>query len=181
MRINRSILNPKYFTCKEWRRFNKVVEREDGNDITAQEILLKKYDVILTDYKVKPRINNKDYYFDLNGIERIDPSLTKKELALKIGKVIYKNANMNNFNKGMKIFNEGMKNFNDSISAVTKELGNNTKSQNKLWSKKTKQTPIWSEQKPKRRYKKRKSVQKDWDQRERNLERLFGKRRKFKL
>ena len=185
MRIHRSVLNPKYFTCKEWNRFNKIVERENGNDITAQEVLLKKYDVILTDYKVKKRLNNKDYYFDINGNQRTDPNLTKKELAVKIGKVIYKNANMKNFNKGMKIFDEGVRQFNDSISAFTKELGSNEtkspKNKVKIWPDKpkgikTRHVPIWSEPKKK---KKRKAVHKsrEWDKHERNLEKIWGRKK----
>lgn len=173
MRISRSILTPKYFTCKEWARFNKIVERENGNDITAQEVLLQKYEIILTDYKPRKRISNKDHYLDLNGIEKTDPNLTKKEIAVKIGRVIYKNANMKNFNKGMKIFNEGVKSFNDSISAVTKELGHdeNTKNKVKLWSNNTKSIPLWSEKKTKR-----KSKSKRLNQHQKNLEKLFGKR-----
>ena len=43
----------KYFTVKEWKRFDQWAERIDGNDITAQEIMLQKYDIILTDWKTK--------------------------------------------------------------------------------------------------------------------------------
>lgn len=41
----------KYFTVKEWKRFDVYAERVNGIDITAQELLCIKYDVILTDYK----------------------------------------------------------------------------------------------------------------------------------
>ena len=41
----------KYFTVKEWKRFDTYAERINGIDITAQEIMCKKYDVILTDWK----------------------------------------------------------------------------------------------------------------------------------
>ena len=41
----------KYFTVKEWKRFDVYAERVNGIDITAQEIMCVKYDVILTDYK----------------------------------------------------------------------------------------------------------------------------------
>lgn len=41
----------KYFTVKEWKRFDVYAERVNGIDITAQEIMCKKYDIILTDFK----------------------------------------------------------------------------------------------------------------------------------
>jgi len=43
----------KKLTVKERRRFDKIVERENGVYVTAQEILLKKYDVILTDHQTQ--------------------------------------------------------------------------------------------------------------------------------
>ena len=208
MNFNRSVLHPKYFTVKEWKKFDKYAEIDKiGNDcqfinfntqykesfesITTQEILLQKFEIILIDYKPKKYLRNKGNYFDLDGIERTDPKPTKKEIAVKVGKIIYKNANMKNFNKGMKVFDQGLKSFTDSINAFTKELGhdNNTKlwsnkkSNVQIWNKtksaKTKNIPLWPERnKPKRR--RRKSKSKEWDQRENNLERLMGKR-KFKL
>ena len=174
MRTYRSVLHPKYFTVKEWNRFDKVVERENGIDITAQEVILKKYEVILTDYKPRKHLRNKDYYFDFDGIERTDPSLTKKELAVKIGKVLYKNANMKNFNKGMKVFDQGLKSFTDSIDSFTKELGHDNNV--KLWSDKKPNNPsvkIWSD-KPKNKHTKKKRVRKTRGQK--NLERIFGKK-----
>ncbi len=41
----------KYLTVKEWKRFDKWAERVNGVDITAQEVLLSKYEIILTDWK----------------------------------------------------------------------------------------------------------------------------------
>ena len=171
MRINRSVLHPKYFTCKEWNRFDKVAERENGIDITFQEILLKKYDVILTDYKPSKFLRNKGSYFDLEGRERKDPKPTKKELAVKVGKIIYKNANMKNFNKGMKVFDQGLKSFTDSIDAFTKELGHDNNV--KLWSDKKSSVKIWSD-KPKNKHTKKKRVRKTRGQK--NLEKIFGKK-----
>jgi hypothetical protein len=43
----------KYLTVKEWKRFDQWAERVDGVDITSQEILCAKYDIILTDWKTK--------------------------------------------------------------------------------------------------------------------------------
>ena len=41
----------KYYTVKEWKRFDVYAERVNGIDITAQEVLCNKYDIVLTDYK----------------------------------------------------------------------------------------------------------------------------------
>ncbi len=118
----------KYYTIKEWKKFNKIVERENGDDITAQEVICKKYDVILTDYKVNPILSYKD--------------LNKKELILKIAK----NFNMKNFDKGMKIFDQGVKGFTNSIDAVTSQLGHDEKTtkKGKVWSNKKEGIKIWS-------------------------------------
>jgi hypothetical protein len=70
----------KYYTVKEWKRFDKVAERENGIDITMQEVLLKRYDVILTDYKTKG--------------EKIKGILAK--------------FNAENLNKGITTFNKGV-------------------------------------------------------------------------
>ena len=41
----------KYYTVKEWKRFDVYAERVNDIDITAQEVMCKKYDIVLTDYK----------------------------------------------------------------------------------------------------------------------------------
>lgn len=82
----------KYYTVKEWKKFDKVAERENGIDITMQEILLKKYDVILLDYK------------------------TKKE---KLFSVIDK-FNAKNINTGITKFNKGMDQFSKVIGEPKK-------------------------------------------------------------
>ena len=43
----------KFYTVKEWKKFDKTAERENGIDITMQEILLKKYNIILTDHMTR--------------------------------------------------------------------------------------------------------------------------------
>ena len=43
----------KFYTVKEWKKFDKAAERENGIDISMQEILLKKYNVILTDHMTR--------------------------------------------------------------------------------------------------------------------------------
>ena len=199
---------PKQYTVKEWNKFNQIADYtpDDPNTgrpyqffnyltqrlesydyMTAQEVLLHKYDIILTGYKVNPLVNYKD--------------LSKKELAVKIAK----NFNMTNFNKGMKIFNQGVKGFTDSIDAVTSQLGDGKNNdiekhiervnkQGKIWSNKKEGIKVWSAKKPSRKNKvkiwsdppkkkksrKRHSVQSkssEWDKHERNLEKLWGKRK----
>lgn len=43
----------KKYTVKEWKKFDRVVERENGVDITMQEILLQKYNIILIDHMTR--------------------------------------------------------------------------------------------------------------------------------
>ena len=79
----------KYFTVKEWKRFDQWAERIDGNDVTAQEIMLQKYDIILTDWKTKrekfvegcktaDRIGGKMVKGFLNFSESLNQKPTKK-------------------------------------------------------------------------------------------------------
>jgi D-lyxose ketol-isomerase len=77
--MNRAIRYPKKFTCKAWNKF----------DLTQQDILCCRYDIILTDYK------------------------TKKEMVMKI----LKNFNIKNVNKGITKFNKGMAQFSKVMEA----------------------------------------------------------------
>ena len=43
----------KKFTVKEWDKFDKIVDQEDGEPLTGQEILLRKYKIILTDHQTR--------------------------------------------------------------------------------------------------------------------------------
>jgi len=73
---------PKKFTVKAWKKF----------DLTQQDILCTRYDIILTDH------------------------LTKDEKLRKIIKKIAKNLTIKNVNKGITKFNKGMSQFNTMIS-----------------------------------------------------------------
>ena len=66
MRFKRIQKYPKYYTVKEWKRFDKWAERIDGQDYTVQEIILQDYDVILTDWKSR----REKTIENLNKIER---------------------------------------------------------------------------------------------------------------
>ena len=69
----RAVRYPKYFTCKAWGKF----------DLTQQDILCTRYDIILTDYQ------------------------TDKEKIVKI----IKKFNIKNLNKGIKTMNKGIDTF----------------------------------------------------------------------
>jgi len=66
MRFKKIQKYPKYYTVKEWKRFDQWAERIDGQDYTVQEIILQDYDVILTDWKSK----REKTIENLNKIER---------------------------------------------------------------------------------------------------------------
>ena len=98
-----------FFTVKEWNRFSW----------SMQEVLCKKYDVILTDYKTR-----------------------KEKIILLINKI-----NMKNFNKGMDTFNKSLNKFSKTVDSMTasankssfkgfdqgKNMDGLGKSKNELW------------------------------------------------
>lgn len=58
MNLHRSVLDPKYYTVKEWKKFDKytddyIIVDNEKYYLTMQEILCQKYDVRLTDHKTK--------------------------------------------------------------------------------------------------------------------------------
>ena len=50
----------KHLTVKAWDKFDHIVDQENGEPLTAQEILLRKYKIILTDHRTR-----KDKFNDL--------------------------------------------------------------------------------------------------------------------
>lgn len=70
-----------FFTVKEWNRFAW----------SMQEILCKKYDIILTDYQTR-----------------------KEKIILFLNKI-----NMKNFNKGMDTFNKSLNKFGKTVDSLT--------------------------------------------------------------
>lgn len=142
----------KSYTVKEWKRF----------DISVQELLCKRYKITLTDHKNK---------FKAGKMVKVPLKEKLKTLPSKI--------TMPNINKGIDTFNKSVQEFGKSMDKVTGELGGNKKQQIPLWSEKKKDVKIWGEKKvfgnwkaqPKR--KKRKTKTQD----QKNLEKLWGKRR----
>jgi len=85
----------KKYTVKEWKKFYKI-----------QEILCKKFDVILTNHK------------------------TKKEKAIDILDKI----NLKNFNKGIVTFNKIIQDFGGSMEKLTSEIDKTSQNNIKIWS-----------------------------------------------
>uniref|UniRef100_A0AAT9JA39 ORF27 n=1 Tax=Nitrosopumilaceae spindle-shaped virus TaxID=3065433 RepID=A0AAT9JA39_9VIRU len=136
---------PKEYTVKEWKKFNKVLDMvpddprtnrpyqffnfitkrlESYDYMTVQEVMINKFDIILLDYQIKNGLFSKDHYFDLDGIEKSDSIVNKKE---KLFAVLDK-FNAKNINKGIDKFNKGVDQFS---KVVASSQGNNTKSKSK--------------------------------------------------
>jgi hypothetical protein len=80
----------KQYTQKEWNKFNRIVHKNiDGVDyyLDVQEIMCKKYDIIITDY------------------------MTKREKTIKI----LKKFNVDNLNRGIDSFNKGVNKFTTAL------------------------------------------------------------------
>jgi len=151
--------NKKYYTTKQWKKFKKIKVREyDGikHYVDIQELMCKKYDIILTDYK------------------------TKRERVI----IFLKKINMKNINKGIDAFNKAVQNFGSSMDQLSKEFGGSNRVQSskdkenleKIWGKSeakfSTNVKIWSDY-PKRNPKSHSSRRtKD----EMNLEKIWGKR-----
>ena len=98
-----------FFSVREWNRFSW----------SMQEIMCKKYDIILTDYKTR-----------------------KEKIILMLNKI-----NMKNFNKGMETFNKSLNKFSKTVDSMTasankssskgfdqgKNMDGLGKSKNELW------------------------------------------------
>ncbi len=65
----------KHLTVREWKRFDKYVDQENGDGITAQEILLRNYKIILTDHQTRGE-KLKVMYNKLKKLD-LDKTLTK--------------------------------------------------------------------------------------------------------
>ena len=161
---------PKEYTVKEWKKFNKEIDislignsyqffnfftqrMESFESLTTQEIMLQKYDVVLTDYKT-----------------------TKEKLFSIIDKF-----NAKNINSGIDKFNKGVNQFSKVIASSQPNksksaIGISQRDYDKLFKspkRKGNTTNFWNEDKKtrKRRNRRRKSVQKT------DYSALTGKRR----
>jgi len=145
--------NKKSYTTKQWRKFKKnQVKMVNGikHHLDMQELMCKKYDIILTDYK------------------------TKRERII----IFLKKINMKNINKGIDTFNKAVQAFGGSVDQLSKEFGspkNDDSSKNKenlekLWGTSSDNVKIWSDH----------SIRESKSQRTKdqmNLEKIWGKRK----
>ena len=108
----------KLYTVKQWRRFKKTLVKEDSGikyNVDIQELMCKKYDIILTDYK------------------------TKRERII----VILKKINIKNINKCIDAFNKLVQDFGGFIDEITKEMDSSKEEESnkdkenleKIWGK----------------------------------------------
>ena len=145
--------NKKYFSVKQWRKFKKIQVKEVNgikHHMDMQELMCKKYDIILTDYK------------------------TKRERII----IFLKKINMKNINKGIDTFNKAVQAFGGSMDQLSKEFGsskndNSSKDKEnleKLWGKSSDNVKIWSNS-SKIESKSRRT------QDQMNLEKIWGKRK----
>jgi len=145
--------NEKYYTVKEWNKFKKAKVKEiEGikHYYDMQELLCKKYDIILTDYK------------------------TKRERII----IFLKKINMKNINKGIDTFNKAVQAFGGSMDKLSKDLdgseksqsGNDKKNLEEIWGKSSTNIKIWSDHSITESKSRRK-------QDETNIEKIWGKRK----
>ena len=141
----------KYYTVKQWRKFKKIQVKEINgtkHHLDIQELLCKKYDILLTDYK------------------------TRRELVI----IFLKKINMKNINKGIDTFNRAVQAFGGSMDQLSNEFGSSSKGQSakdkenleKLWGKPS-SVAIWSDS--------TRESKSQRTQDETNLEKLWGKRK----
>ena len=104
----------RHYTIREFNRFSWDI----------QEALVKKYDIILTDYKER---------------------LTKRELGIKIGMAIYHNLTKKNLDKGIGLIQSGI--------AMLSEFGKAFDNPKKEHSRKSSfnQNAFWGNDKPNKR------------------------------
>ena len=96
------MIEKKFFTVKEWKKFYNI-----------QEVLCKKFDVILTDHK------------------------TNREQLV----AILKNINLKNINKGIETFNKMIQAFGGSMEQLTSELDKTSQNNIKIWSDEPEKEP----------------------------------------
>lgn len=155
-------------TVKEWKRFEKYTDDiVDGQSLTMQEILLDRYKIILTDHvnkrKVGPWCTVPLKEKLKNGLKSLPGKLTQE-----------------NFDKGLATFDKGMADFNKSMDELSKGLGGGKGEKPKLYSKKKTNNVeiLMGKKKPvQKRKSKKKSKSEEWDQHEKNLEKILGKKK----
>jgi len=131
----------KRYTVKQWKKFNKIIVKENNgvkNYFNMQELLCKKYDIILTDYKTK-----------------------REQIISILKKINIKNINsaIVAFSKGINTFNLAIQDFGDSMDTINKEFSSDIKKSNraaKIRKKKNKKNlkRIWGKKRSNQKSKK---------------------------
>jgi len=166
--VNSVVKYPKRMTVKEWKQFSRfqkdTINHQDFY-MDIQMMVLSKFDIILTDWK------------------------SKKQKAVEI----LKKFNMKNFDKGINQFNKAVQMFSSGLGEFGNDL-NQSPGRRTSHSRKDKanikklmgkpkrnsrsKVKIWSDkQKLQKRKRKTRRKSDKWDQDERNVEKLWGKRR----
>ncbi len=99
----------KKYTVKQWKKFKRFDKKETNGKVywlDVQEMMCKKYDIILTDHR------------------------TKKEKQ----KAFLRKLNMKNLNKGITTFNKGVSDFGKMMDQMSSELGKNVGGKEKDFS-----------------------------------------------
>jgi len=140
----------KRYTVKQWKKFKKTKARGIKHHLDIQELMCKKYDIILTDYK------------------------TKREQVI----IFLKKINMKNINKGIDTFNKAVQTFGSSMDQLSKEISSSKNSQSskymenleKLWGTSKSNVKIWSDHSTR-------ESKSQMTNDEMNIEKLWGKKR----
>jgi len=186
----------KCYTMKEWKKFYKPLSAEHvGNtyqffnfkterlesfdSLTMAEVLLYKFNIEIVDHVNKRRVG------------KMCPTPLKETLKSIPSKITPENISkgFKMMDKGIAVFNHTVQDFGKSMDLLTKEMSDdvkkgNTKSKaevkknkknlDKIYGKKKSNVKIWSN-KSKRQHS-RKSRSHIWDEHERNLDQIWGRR-----
>ncbi len=177
------IIRPKQrYTVKEWKQFKQFEEEQVNGEkyyTDKQMLMVQKYDIILTDH-INKRSIGKICPTPLKETLKSIPSKITPENISKVFKIL---------DKGMTAFNHAVQDFGKSMDLLTKQMSSevkkgNTKSKNeakknkrnldKIYGKKKSNVKIWAD-KPKKKKTRKKSKSDQWDKRERNLDKIWGR------
>lgn len=148
----------KRFTVREWKRFEGYTDDiVDGQSLTMQEIILQRYDVILTDHVNRRKVGKMIKPTFKENMKKFASKLTQK-----------------NLDAGLAAFDKGMADFDREMTALSKGLGGSGK-KHKLWSDKKTDLKLFSVQEKKKPRKK--SGKKQPSQDELNMDKIWGKSR----
>jgi hypothetical protein len=177
------ILRPKMkYTIKEWKQFKQFREEQMNGEkyyTDVQMLMVQQYDIILVDHVNK------------RSIGKICPTPLKETLKTIPSKITPENISkgFKMLDKGMTVFNKTVQDFGKSMDLLTNEMSNDVKKGNKtanseakknkrnldkIYGKKKSKAKIWKD-KPKKRKTRKKLKSDQWDKREHNFDKIWGK------